>query len=226
MIPLLKNLLKEILVEGPEFFKSKDLDWKYDAVISFIIYRDDRGKIRYAYSNTNGDVFTDDGNEVPSRDTGGMTKTHGAISDAIFKLYDYSLNMDYESEIHGRIWDFGNHKYCVSTWNDVDQLKSFGMDNFLKSLLPILKTIHVHNVNDVYYNPLQEKPNEDEFYTLDQLKSSTGTVDPKAQELQRQIHMMDPQVKAQFLKRAGVQPKVGDIPDFIKKQQLGIDEEL
>ena len=178
------------------------------------------------FGNRKDKTIYHDGSPITTAETPDDVETHSDLEIAYKELSTSKkkFSYNYDKFIYGRIWRI-KQKVYVATWNSINQIKSIGLDVFLSGLNQILKQHLNTNVNDVYYNPYNYD-NGDNILTLDELKKSTGSKrDTIKQKEKSDLHIMDPSLKGKALKQMGVKPKVIDIPDFKRRQLVGVDEE-
>jgi hypothetical protein len=134
--------------------------------------------------------------------------------------------------IQGRLWKIEGKAY-IGLWNSVADLqKKFSTT----SIIPILKEIakEFAGITDntrIYIEPWTEEANNGDgpHYDLDEFKTllsgkEAQEVDLVKQNLMKQLHILSAQEKSKILKKLGVKPKAGDMPDWQRKMAKGIDE--
>jgi hypothetical protein len=220
----LKKLVVESLQEHAE--QMLGVSWTDQECLGpFIIFRDNARKLHHILGNKNDDKLYLDGEETHNPQ--GRVETHGNLRVAVTTGFD--IDPTQSVAIHGRIWQFISTTY-VATWQDVKQLKTFGMKDFMSELKNLLSNELNVNIQDVKFNPYTNEEDKDDpdtpLWSYDEfLKLSGSETDLEKQDRQRQIHLMDPTVKGQMMKLAGIRPKsAGNVPDFQKRQLAGIDE--
>jgi hypothetical protein len=220
----LKKLVVESLREHAE--KMLGVGWvSQECLGPFIIFRQHDGKLHHIWGNKSDDTLYLDGEEIHNQHS--HVETHGPLRAAVASTLD--IDPTQSIAVHGRIWQFDSITY-VATWDDIKQLKRFGMKDFMSELKTLLSHELNVNIRDVKFNPYTNDENRDDPKTPlwsynDFLKLSGSETDLEKQDKQRQLHLMDPAVKGQMMKLAGIRPKsAGNVPDFQKRQLAGIDE--
>ena len=234
--------LKKLLLEDPEQIIVNNKEWGYHRAVGvFLIFPDKTGKLRWVFSNNReGYIGFDDGTKKdaskPDRDRSrGDIDTHGGVSH-IIKLGHHIAYDDYEKVVTGRLWHIDKYFY-VSFWNTESQLNSI-LKSSMSIVESILKTMGVNDFNRLFieiYPEDYEGGGQGEAWDGDLMipyknfklgatnkKSSDTTLD--RQKKDRELHLLKAKEKNKSLKDLGVVPKVGNIPDFIRRQQRGIDE--
>lgn len=126
--------------------------------------------------------------------------------------------------IYGRIWQINGETF-VATWNSVKQIKSIGMNVFIDGLSRLLKRELDVDIKYVKFNPYDGHNSDDTWNYSEFVKLLGHDIDLDKQKQQRALHVMAPGEKKKALYQMGVKPKTtGDIPDFVKRQLVGIDE--
>jgi len=180
-------------------------------------------KPRYAYGDldTNEIVF-DDGDSMPPMSGGKpyhRVETHGPVIWTINYVYpELQLSRDRGNDetVHGRMWLIDGNVY-ISFWND----RWEEIQPYISILNKLIKDQgKTSDLNRAFV----ETKNGDFIPYLRFTHQSTkiGPKDKKAREL----HLMSPIEKSKTLKSMGVEPKVGDTPEWMRKQLAGVDENL
>lgn len=226
---LLKELVKAILSEGPEDMLGHSY-MSPNVMGPFIVFRGKDNKAHYAFSYADdgswtttdtGDVLMHTQNTHPHGDT------HGTVVNAIQQLFDVEVGrQDYDAAVHGRVWNI-HGKYYVGLWNSIDQLQAFGMRDFINMLKKLMKDeFNTTNPKKVIIQPWTDSDETLQYMSFYDLEHGGPgkEVDKEKQDWQHKLHLMAPAEKAKILRKMGVQPKVGTVPDWMKKAQAGIDE--
>jgi hypothetical protein len=232
----LKDIVNSIIKEGPE--NILDHDWLDSTCIGpFLIFKDDANVVHYILSIKDSDVIVFD-DESPQKHTD--IETHGGLVNILRKdfLIDVGRN-DYKKAIHGRLWNIDN-KYYAATWNTTSEIKSFGLSDFMDSLKDMMESELSTRTTDLFINtfPTNATRNYNSgkvtgeyipFRFFKQKAESSKKNDElttKQRDFERQLHIMSPEVRHQFLKAKGIPTKTGGMPDWQKKSMMGVDENI
>lgn len=233
---LLKDIVKSILKEGPEVMLGHN--WKSSECVGpFIIFRDDANETHYAllYRDSSEIMFDDE-----SPESNAITPTHGSIVDVLRKRFQLDIGRhNYNKAIHGRLWEI-QRKFYVGTWNTMKEITSFGLPAFMDKLKEMMEFEMNTGTNDIFINPFP--PHSERtcyvgaiagdnipFHSFGKSPESPEGDDEltkKQRDIDRNLHMMSPDIKKQILQARGLKPKTTTIPDWQKKAAMGIDENI
>lgn len=234
---LLKDIVKSIINEGPEQILGHS--WRDNSCIGpFIIFKDDANTPHYALSYKDSDeIMFDDERPESGVDS---SDTHGGIVDTLRKRFQIDIGRaDYSRAIHGRLWEIEGKLY-VGTWNTMKEIASFGLSTFMDKLKEMMELEMNTGTNDIFINPFP--PHSERtcyvgaiagdnipFHSFGKSPESPEGDDEltkKQRDIDRNLHMMSPDIKKQILQARGLKPKTTTIPDWQKKAAMGIDENI
>lgn len=198
-------------------------DWiDSECIGPFIIFTDGKNS-HYIFSNIRSDIVELDGEEV---DAWGNydTRTHGQLINIINREFPLLKlgRRDLKKAIQGRIWNVNGNIY-VAVWNrditfsDVPNI----YDVFEKM---IVDQTGVADGNKVFLQTTNDK-----FISYPTFKKQEDSIRVDVgkeveNDIKRKLHLMSPEEKRKALAAIGVKPKVGDVPDWKKRELAGVDE--
>ena len=234
---LLKDIVKSIIKEGPEEILGHSWNAK-SCVGPFIIFKDDANTPHYALSYRDSDeIMFDD--EAPESGVD-SSSTHGGIVDILRKRFGIDVGRhDYNKAIHGRLWEIEGKLY-VGTWNTMKEITSFGLSTFKDKLKEMVELEMNTGTNDIFINPFPSHTTRNDyvgkikgdnipfhsFGNETKSPSENDELTKKQRDIDRNLHMMSPDIKKKILQARGVTPKTAATPEWQRKAAMGIDENI
>lgn len=229
----------KILKEQPDWITVGPHDYMHDdkeayAVFFIITYQQKYGtKIAWAgYSpHLTGKHLYLDGKPLSNESYTYDDPTHGDIMDSLRKSMVYNIPeisslSDIHSEINGRLFKI-NNKFYVSFWKEKDSINKYRKQ--VEDCINFFTNNDVKNVRFQFYR-MEDDEFVDYYQAFDagEIKLSVGE---KEAELRRQLHLMPPKKKSEFLKKLGADNpnKIQSLADKLRmtpielKQLLGMD---
>lgn len=218
--PMLNEHAERIVVNGRTY-------GFYDAMGPFILFNY-KNESYYVYSNTQDSVLKlSNGNTAnPVWDDGkphtNSVDTHGPLVWTMNYLFP-ELKLDRnpsraKPSAHGRMWKVGNKVY-LSFWNDP---KTMQIKNYLNLLEQLIED--QGGITDLNSAFIENKNGK--FISFSEYKKKGEDIIPSHTKSDRELHLLLPSEKSKALKQKGVQGKILQIPDWEKRQQSGVDENL
>jgi hypothetical protein len=212
---------KKALSEGPEEFAGFGYESSY-CIGPFIIFRDDNDDAMYLFSKRGSKKTFENHEPIAYVES----ETHGEL---ISSSRSETLTNDRnDKSIHGRIWVIDKQTY-IAFWSNYEQIKSFGLGDCVNQIKDLLSYFLHENIENVLFNPYQESETSynatDKTYTYEEFASGRlGSSKNSHQQLNKDLHLMSPEKKSEYLKAMGIKPKTTLTPDFLYRQLTGIDE--
>jgi len=230
---------KEKLNEHPEEFADCQFDDNSCCVGPFIIYFEN-SEVHWLRGNTKAHTVFLDGKINLTKHTWDY-ETHGGLVDTIAgykenlergefdaENSDMRPTLSYNDSVLGRIFKMDG-QLIITFWNKSNQLKKIGLNH----ILPILKTIandEGFDLKDVLFNPYtgggrdKDKTVSYEEFVYGEKNKDDG--DNSQQAKDRAIHLKSIEDKKKALYGIGAKPKISPVPDWKKRQLVGVDENL